>query len=71
MDLDNVHTKKLTATEKQHHRDNGLCMYCGGGNHFAASCSKKIQLATVIADADSENEICLGRPGEWILGYLN
>jgi Retrotransposon gag protein len=57
MDLDNVRAKKLTATEKQHRRDNGLCMYCGGGNHFAASCPKKIQLAAVITDGESENEM--------------
>lgn len=30
--------KPLTAQEKQHRRDNGLCLYCGNGGHMAAQC---------------------------------
>jgi len=34
MDLDNVRTKRITPEEKQCYRANGLCMYCGGGDHL-------------------------------------
>lgn len=55
MDLDNVRTKKITLDEKLRRRTNNLCMYCGGGEHYASSCPKKAQLASISA-IDSENE---------------
>jgi predicted transcriptional regulator len=56
MDLDAMRFKKLTPVEKQRRRDNGLCLYCGGDDHFAGACPKKTaQLAAV--SFDSENEL--------------
>jgi hypothetical protein len=56
MDLDAMRFKKLTPAEKQHRRDNGLCLYCGDGDHFASACPKKsTRLAAV--SFDSENEL--------------
>ena len=57
MDLDTVRIKHITAEEKQRRRDNKLCLYCGGKNHFAGDCPiKKARLAAVSIDSDSENE---------------
>lgn len=59
MDLDAMRVKHITADEKQRRRDNGLCLYCGGANHFAGSCPvKKARLAHVTVDnSDSENDL--------------
>lgn len=58
MDLDMVRTKHITADEKQRRRDGGLCLYCGGANHFAGSCPvKKARLAAVTINSDSENDL--------------
>ena len=62
MDLDAVRVKHITAEEKQRRRDNKLCLYCGGKNHFAGDCPiKKARLAAISFesdpnDFDSENE---------------
>jgi hypothetical protein len=56
MDLDAVRVKHITAEEKQRRRDNGLCLYCGGENHFAGSCPvKKARLAAVTIDSENES----------------
>jgi hypothetical protein len=34
---------RLTEDEKQRRRDNGLCLYCGGGEHIARNCSHRPQ----------------------------
>ena len=63
MDLDTVRVKHITAEEKQRRRDNKLCLYCGGKNHFAGDCPvKKARLAAVSVEGvsfefDSENEL--------------
>ncbi len=58
MDLDAMRVKHITADEKQRRRDNGLCLYCGGANHFASSCPvKRARLAQVIVESDSENDL--------------
>jgi hypothetical protein len=56
MDLDAMRVKHITAEEKQRRRDNGLCLYCGGENHFAGSCPvKKARLAAVSIDSENES----------------
>lgn len=56
MDLDAMRVKHITAEEKQRRRDNGLCLYCGGENHFAGSCPvKKARLAAVTIDSENES----------------
>lgn len=40
MDLSNTR-KPLTDAEKQHRRDNRLCLYCGEPGHVAITCPKK------------------------------
>jgi hypothetical protein len=56
MDLDAMRFKKLTPAEKQHRRDNGLCLYCGGDDHFASACPKKTtRLAAVSFDSENES----------------
>ncbi|KAF9176428.1 Retrotransposon-derived protein peg10 [Haplosporangium sp. Z 767] len=56
MDLDTMKTKHITAEEKQRRRDKGLCLYCGGDDHFAASCpAKKARVAVVSLDSENES----------------
>jgi Retrotransposon gag protein len=38
MELDSSSSRRITEAEKQRRRDNHLCMYCGGSNHFRANC---------------------------------
>lgn len=38
MEIDAMRRGPLTAEEKQRHRDEGLCLYCGLGKHLAANC---------------------------------
>ncbi|KIO13212.1 hypothetical protein M404DRAFT_18711 [Pisolithus tinctorius Marx 270] len=45
---------KLTLEECKHHRDNNLCMFCGGTRHFADKCPKKAGKAKAHAAATSE-----------------
>jgi hypothetical protein len=62
MDLDTVRVKHITAEEKQRRRDNKLCLYCGGKNHFAGACPIKtarlaaVSFKDVSFASDSENE---------------
>jgi len=62
MDIDAIRVRHITAEEKQRRRDNKLCLYCGGKNHFAGDCPiKKARLAAISIeydhnDCDSENE---------------
>lgn len=56
MDLDAMRVEHITAEEKQRRRSNGLCLYCGGENHFAGSCPvKKARLAVVTIDSENES----------------
>jgi hypothetical protein len=56
MELDALKVKHITAEEKQRRRDNGLCLYCGGDNHFASACpAKKARLAAVTVDPENES----------------
>jgi hypothetical protein len=57
MDLDAMRFKKLTSDEKQRRREAGLCMYCGGNNHFAASCPKKVAQLAIVSSSDPENDM--------------
>src|SRR5271155_5261452 len=46
MDVDSIRTqpkqfKRLTEAEKQHRRDNNLCLYCGEKGHSANECPKR------------------------------
>lgn len=59
MEVDALRTKRLTPEEKQRRRDLGLCLYCGGKDHYANACPAKggsIQ-ASVVSTADLENEM--------------
>lgn len=56
MDLDAVRVRRLTPEEKQRRRDQGLCLYCGGSNHFAQACPLKKNPQVAIVAIDSENE---------------
>ena len=38
MELDSSSSRRITEAEKQRRRENHLCMYCGGSNHFRANC---------------------------------
>ncbi len=55
MDLDSMRVKHISAEEKQRRRDLGLCLYCGGENHFAQDCpaKKTIRVATVITTPEN------------------
>lgn len=57
MDVDTVRFRRLSPQEKQRRRDNHLCLYCGGADHFANACPlKRIQqVASVSFLEDSEN----------------
>lgn len=55
MDLDAVRVKRITDDEKNRRRAQGLCLYCGGANHFAAMCPKK-PAQVAVATIDSGNE---------------
>ena len=56
MDLDSIKTRRLTPDEKQRRRDQGLCLYCGEGNHFAQSCpKKKIAVAAIVAESENDS----------------
>lgn len=56
MDLDTMRVKHITAEEKQRRREKGLCLYCGGSNHFAGDCPvKKARLAVVSVDSENES----------------
>lgn len=54
MDLDQVRTRRLSKEEKDRRRAQGLCLYCGEGNHFASTCPKKTQLAEISFSFDDE-----------------
>jgi hypothetical protein len=41
MQIDVVRYKPLTAQEKKHFFDGGLCLYCREGGHKADNCPKK------------------------------
>lgn len=57
MEVDVLRAKRLTPEEKQRRRDQGLCLYCGGKDHFANACpAKRTVQASVISAGDSENE---------------
>lgn len=59
MEVDALRTKRLTPEEKQRRRDLGLCLYCGGKDHYANACPAKggpIQ-ASVVSTAELENEM--------------
>lgn len=43
--------KKLDDKEKKRRRDNNLCIYCGGPDHFAANCPKKPQKSASAASS--------------------
>jgi hypothetical protein len=56
MDLDQVRTRRLSKEEKDRRRAQGLCLYCGEGNHFASACPRKAaQLAQVNITFDPES----------------
>lgn len=56
MDLDAMRVRKISAEEKQRRREQNLCLYCGGRNHFANDCPiKKTQLAVVTMDSENES----------------
>jgi len=58
MDVDSVRVRRLPPQEKQRRRDNHLCLYCGGADHFANLCPKKVQqVAGVSFLEDSENAL--------------
>jgi hypothetical protein len=41
MQIDAIWYKPLTAQEKKHHFDGGLCLNCGKSGHKADNCPKK------------------------------
>lgn len=53
MEIDAVRTCRLTPQEKQRRRDNGLCLYCGGENHFADNCPVKRARLAIIIEAEN------------------
>ncbi|KAG0245970.1 hypothetical protein BG011_002625, partial [Mortierella polycephala] len=56
--VDALRAKRLTPEEKQRRRDLGLCLYCGGKDHFANVCpAKNTVQASVVSAADLENEM--------------
>jgi hypothetical protein len=56
MEVDHMRVKHITAEEKQRRREKNLCLYCGGGNHFAGDCPvKKARLAAVTVDSENES----------------
>lgn len=55
MDLDTVKVRRLTPDEKQRRREQGLCLYCGGKDHFALSCPLKKGPQVAVVAVDSEN----------------
>ncbi|KAK1234122.1 hypothetical protein PQX77_002679 [Marasmius sp. AFHP31] len=70
MEIDAIRTKKrqpLTETEQKRRHDNGLCMYCGGKGHAAASCpnispeAKKAWTARQKAKAMSNDKAASGK----------
>ena len=59
MEVDAIKTKHISAEEKQRRRENNLCLYCGGKDHYNADCPvKKARLAavTIFQERDSEND---------------
>ncbi|KAJ3476376.1 hypothetical protein NLI96_g11202 [Meripilus lineatus] len=51
MEVDAVRCGPLTEAKKQRRRDLGLCLYCGGANHFAGICPNKSSKARAFAKA--------------------
>ena len=49
MQLDAVHPRSLSASEKERCRANNLCLYCGGSGHFVQSCPLKRSTANQIS----------------------
>ncbi|KAF9176080.1 hypothetical protein BGZ50_001886, partial [Haplosporangium sp. Z 11] len=58
MEVDALRAKRLTPEEKQRRRDLGLCLYCGGKDHFANACPAKTTVqASVVSAKDLENDM--------------
>ncbi len=49
MQLDAVRPRSISASEKERHHANNLCLYCGGSGHFAQSCPLKWSTANQIS----------------------
>ncbi|KAF9342222.1 hypothetical protein BGX26_008031 [Mortierella sp. AD094] len=54
MDLDSIRLRKISAKEKQRHRNEGLCLYCGGKNHYASTCPAKNPSRVAFITCESE-----------------
>jgi hypothetical protein len=56
MDLDAMRVRRISNEEKQRRREQNLCLYCGGRNHFVDACPAKKAPQLAVVSVDSENE---------------
>lgn len=53
MAMDLSHARHITPEEKRRRQEKGLCLYCGGDDHFAKQCPSKKTLANTEIDETS------------------